>query len=346
MGRAVVYVLILAAFAAFFVFSPSHLPDRNRQELTRRLGYKFRTPTFDPLVAELERIAEERELGSRGNAIGVEQTAKAKIPEAYRDSNDEGRLNISSRLVVLFPLVDHSPTDGLINYEEMSNWITEQTVNKLNNRTGRELAFYDKNGDGAISFHEYLPQFTEEDIARNETGHGQAGWWKQQFTNADVDPNGLLSFDELKDFLHPQDSSNYRIQNWLLSEKMKRMDYDRDGKLSFDEFLHHAYDIYKSYIEFETQGDDVPTAEEKFDELDLDEDEVLTVEELRPLFQYLNPGELSHAQHYAAHLINEADDNKDGFLTLEEMLKHEYVFYTTLYENQNGDYEDDFHDEL
>ena len=161
-----VYVLIFAAFAAFFVFSPSDLPDRNRQELTRRLGYKFRTPTFDPLVAELERIAEERELGSRGNVIGVEQTAKAKIPEAYRDSNDEGRLNISSRLVVLFPLVDHSPKDGLINYEEMSNWITEQTINKLNSRTGRELAFYDKNGDGAISFHEYLPQFTEEDIGK------------------------------------------------------------------------------------------------------------------------------------------------------------------------------------
>lgn len=51
------------------------------------------------------------------------------------------------------------------------------------------------------------------------------------------------------------------------------MDSDRDGKLNFDEFLHHAYDIYKSYIDFETQGEDVPTAEEKFDELDLDEDE-------------------------------------------------------------------------
>lgn len=51
------------------------------------------------------------------------------------------------------------------------------------------------------------------------------------------------------------------------------MDHDRDGKLNFDEFLHHTYNIYKNYIEFETQGDDIPTAEEKFDELDLDEDE-------------------------------------------------------------------------
>lgn len=51
------------------------------------------------------------------------------------------------------------------------------------------------------------------------------------------------------------------------------MDNDRDGQLNFDEFLRHAYDIYKSYVEFESQGDDVPTAEEKFNGLDLDEDE-------------------------------------------------------------------------
>lgn len=40
----------------------------------------------------------------------------------------------------------------------------------------------------------------------------------------------------------------------------------------------------------------------------------------------------------------QADDNKDGYLTLDEMLNHEYLFYRTVYENRNRDYED--HDEL
>ena len=40
-------------------------------------------------------------------------------------------------------------------------------------------------------------------------------------------------------------------------------------KAQFRWILHHAYDIYNSYIEFQTRGDDVPSAEEKFDELDL-----------------------------------------------------------------------------
>lgn len=37
------------------------------------------------------------------------------------------------------------------------------------------------------------------ETAKNETGHGDAGWWKRQFTNADTDPNGLLNFEELKE---------------------------------------------------------------------------------------------------------------------------------------------------
>lgn len=191
-----VYVLIITAFAAFFLFSPSNLEDQKHQELTRRLGFKFRTLTFDPLVAEMEKLAEERELGSRESAIAE---GNHQVPHAYGHYYDEGRLNISLRLLVLFPLLDHSPKDGGISYEELSDWITGQAIERLNYRTRKQLAFYDKNGDGAISFHEYLPKFTEEDIARNETGYGEAGWWSKQFTNADVDQNGLLNFDELKE---------------------------------------------------------------------------------------------------------------------------------------------------
>lgn len=29
--------------------------------------------------------------------------------------------------------------------------------------------------------------------------HGEAGWWKEQFRNADVDQNGLLNFTEFKE---------------------------------------------------------------------------------------------------------------------------------------------------
>ncbi|XP_010091199.2 reticulocalbin-2, partial [Morus notabilis] len=181
---------------------------------------------------------------------------------------------------------------------------------------------------------------------KNGMGHGEAGWWKQQFVNADVDRNGSLSFDEFKDFLHPEDSDNEEIKKWLLTEKLERMDYDKDGKLSFVEFCDHTYDIYKNYVEYETAGRRVPKPEEKFSELDLDKDRFLTVEELIPILGYLHPGELSYAKYYASYLIHEADDNKDGNLTLEEMLNHEYIFYSTVYDDSHENSEDDLHDEL
>lgn len=56
------------------------------------------------------------------------------------------------------------------------------------------------------------------------------------------------------------------------------MDYDGDGKLNFEEFLTHAYDIYKNYADFESRGADVPTAEEKFAELDVNKDKYASYE--------------------------------------------------------------------
>jgi hypothetical protein len=42
----------------------------------------------------------------------------------------------------------------------------------------------------------------------------------------------------------------------------------------------------------------------------------------------------------------QADDNKDGSLSLDEMLNHEDIFYSTVYDENNEDYDEDFHDEL
>jgi hypothetical protein len=62
-----------------------------------------------------------------------------------------------------------------------------------------------------------------------------------------------------------------------LSFVYRRMDCDGDGKLDFAEFLAHAYGIYKNYVEFETAGAAVPTAEEKFAELDVNKDRYIYI---------------------------------------------------------------------
>ncbi|GMI95285.1 hypothetical protein like AT4G27790 [Hibiscus trionum] len=339
MAKAMVYTFLAIAFI-ILLLSPSKWHSRQPIGLHRRLAHRV---SFDPLVSRIERWTDEK--GSNENITYVPE-----VEDAQEYFQDDGILNTTLRLVILFPLLDNAPKDGKISVEELGAWITQQAVDRLRYRTDRVMSWNDKNEDGAISFAEYLPHFTPEDIEKNSTGHGDAGWWMEQFKNADVDSSGSLDYNECRDFLHPEDSENEDILRWLSREKMKRMDDDDDGKLNLDEFKKHAYEIYKSYADFENSAALTPTAQEKFADLDIDKDEKLCVEELKPLLSYLHPGELFYAKHFTRYLMREADDNKDGYLTLQEMLNHENIFYNSLYENDDDDDDeynyDDFHDDL
>ncbi|KAF8008389.1 hypothetical protein BT93_K2155 [Corymbia citriodora subsp. variegata] len=341
MVKAVVYALATATLITFIIFSPMGQKGRSHLRSNRRLGITLPHLTFDPLVIELERRGEGGRAGQEGPPASTGIGSPISTNEYL---TDEGKLNVTSRLLFLFPLLDSAPKDGAVSFDELEAWNLGQARDRLSYQTQKELAFFDRDGDGAISFREYLPRFSDEDIDRNGSAHGEAGWWKEQFLNADVDRNGTLSFNEFMDFLHPEDSNNTGIWKWILGQKLKRMDYDSDGKLNLDEFTDHIYDIYKNYVEFEAYGGHVPTAEQKFTNLDVNNDKLLEVEEMIPILHYLNPGELSHAKYYTAYLIREADDNKDGSLSLEEILNHEYMFYTSLFEEDEED--DDLHDEL
>ncbi|OMO93536.1 Calcium-binding EF-hand [Corchorus olitorius] len=299
MAKAVVYTLLTTAFIILFVFSPNKRHGHHGTS-ARRLGLK--AAHFDPLVTRIERTADEKGGSYHGDPPQHISYVPA-VSDAYEYFNDDGSLNTTLRLVILFPMLDNAPPDNLISPNELAAWIDQQAINRLSYRTNKVMSWHDKNGDGVISF---------------------------------------------TDLLHPEDSDNENVQTWLLREKTKRMDEDHDGKLNFKEFLDHAFNIYKTYADFETASALVPTAEEKFLELDINKNKYLEMEELRPILRYLHPGELLYAKFYTNYLIKEADDNKDGKLSLEEMMNHEHIFYNTLYDSDNDDDDDDDddHDEL
>jgi hypothetical protein len=60
--------------------------------------------------------------------------------------------------------------------------------------------------------------------------------------------------------------------------------------------------------------------------------------ELSPVTRILNVLFLTRA------LFLQADENKDGRLTLDEMLNHPYIFYSTAYDEDEFDYSQ--HDEF
>ncbi|CAL5367672.1 unnamed protein product [Camellia sinensis] len=409
MSKAVVLATTTTAFILLIIcfqkIKTNH-KDYGPRGLSRRLGFKILPPPFDPLIVKTEKLIEEKGLDHWETSSLANHELSTKDMDKYW--SDKGRLNITLRLIYLFPFLDNAPKDGFVECNELEAWIMQQATDRMNYRTQKDLALHDKDGDEAISFQEYIPQFSIQDLgkiiflmflfhitsfgclenggkkkenlepttslekgrggegrgsemesqkgwvmtigvsstARNEMGHGEAGWWKEQFKNADIDLNGILNFYEFRDFLHPEDSNNEQIHKWLLTEKLKPIDYDHDEKLSFLEFKNGIYDIYKNYVEFENGGANVPYPEDVFVELDVNEDKLLRVEELKPIFHYLSPGELSYAKYYAIYLIQEADDNEDGKLTLDEMIWHENIFYNSVYEDGIFDDDDDLHEEL
>lgn len=165
MAKVVVYTLIATTFIVLILFSPSKQNGRDYGgRRNRRLGYKYPVATFDPLVAELERLAENQGLGDPINPLNLENHFFPDEVAAAYEYFSEGKLNITLRLIVLFPLLDKAPHDGGVSFKELEAWIAQQAIQGLNYRTEKELALLDKDEDGAISFREYLSQFSNEDL--------------------------------------------------------------------------------------------------------------------------------------------------------------------------------------
>ncbi|KAG4927003.1 hypothetical protein JHK85_053489 [Glycine max] len=275
MSKAVVYILIATAVLFFIFMSPLNL-QKPKGRPNRRFGYKLleRAPNLDPLVTNIEKEIEKKmyhEPAPRMLSNLDSTTSVSDVIETYQYLTSGGKLNTTLRLIILFPLLDREPKDGVIGFNELEAWITQRAIERLDYLTQVELDSKDKNGDLAISFKEYLPQFSEKDMEKKEMGYGEAGWWMERFEVADIDHNRLLNFTELKEFLSP--------------------------------------------------------------------------EELIPILSYLYPGEEAYAKYFTCYLMNEADDNGDGKLTLQEMLDHEFTFYNTVHADGHQESDDD-HDEL
>ncbi|XP_074284543.1 uncharacterized protein LOC141609368 [Silene latifolia] len=347
----VVYGILATAFLLLLYLSP---PSHNSQNGAHhiRIGRRLTGfgPHFDPFVSKIEHDLQEKGLNvDVDDYLNDDNSLKNNVDKIDEGDQiyfkEDGRLNLSMRLIILFPMIDNGPRDGFVGFKELEAWIIMQAQEKLDYTTRKMFLAHDKNLDGFISFNEYFPHFTINDLNENSMEYGKAGWWMEQFKNADADQDNVLSFKEFKDLLHPEDSiNNTKVEEWFLRQKIRRMDENNDGNLSFEEFRDKAYDTFKSYYEFSSGDNYVPSPELQFADIDLNRDRLLTIQELKHIKRFLFPGELDHASYYSTYLIKEVDDNHDGKLSIEEILNHEHKFYNCVYV---GDDEDDYyHDEF
>lgn len=163
MAKVVVYTLLATIFiigVLLFLTPCKHNEAQSVEALiTRRLGRRLVMPVFDPIVTRIERLSREKEANT------VEAVAKEEKDDMFDEYfSQEKRLNTTMRIKFLFPLLDGAPRDGFVSLKELQTWMMQQTEDNMGYRTANELELQDKDKDGVITFEEYLPQFSREDI--------------------------------------------------------------------------------------------------------------------------------------------------------------------------------------
>ncbi|XP_028767058.1 calumenin-B [Neltuma alba] len=369
MGKASIFLYLTVALLLLFFLS--HSPKKQTGHRHRRLKLRshftfsssHRPVTFDPLVAEIERRREERhwekhyfELSHEDfpddeSAAGEEsQPEWEDFIDAEDYLNDEDKFNVTDRLIVLFPRIDVDTTDGFVSEHELTEWNLQQAQREILHRTKRDMDVHDKNHDGFVSFSEYEPPSWVHIADNNSFGYN-VGWWKEEhFKASDADGNGLLNLTEYNDFLHPADTKNPKLLGWLCREEVRERDTDKDGKMNFKEFFHGLFDLVRTYEEENHNGSyhsdfsGDASARVLFNQLDNDDDGHLSDVELLSIIGKIHPPERYYAKQQADYIISQADVDKDGRLTLAEMIENPYVFYSAIFNDDEDQY--DYHDEF
>ncbi|KAG6425595.1 hypothetical protein SASPL_116036 [Salvia splendens] len=283
-----------------FPFSPPSDPHRHHDP----------PPAFDPLVAEIELAREDRQwenlyyqthYDSDADSTAESEASPPHHPESHPEDH-ESRPEWE----------DFADAEDFLNDAERFNSREEAM-----HRSQREMNTHDKDRDGFITFSEAL---VAKCLIANNTSFGyDFGWWKEDNFNAsDADGDGRLNFTECNDFLHPADTTNSKLILWLCKEEIRERDRDKDDKVNFEEFFHRIFDLVRNYVEphdtDEHESDDSQEASAKmlFALLDKDGDGYLT----------------------------DADGDRDGSLSLAEMIESPYVFYTGVFneDEDSGDY--------
>ncbi|RUS85153.1 hypothetical protein EGW08_007057 [Elysia chlorotica] len=259
--------------------------------------------------------------GSHNPVFDQEALLGSHKMDDLADLPDDVRIN---RLRNLAKSHDANNND-IIEVEELKAWIMESFRMLDKEEAMEKLEEEDGNSDGKVTFEELLDKqygYTMEDVANLQAGehgpdeegvHDLIKEDEARFIAADLDKDGSLDDKEYMAFFQPYDYPH--MHDIEMSKTMKDFDKDNDGFVSRDEFTGDVYDE-ESRLASVTN----------FEELDKDKDNKLTSAELKP---YALPDNDEVAKEEAEHLLNICDEDKDGQLSIEEIVTKEDEFVSS-----------------
>jgi len=224
------------------------------------------------------------------------------------------------RLRVLLTKMDRTGDEN-IDRNELYSWILRSFKSLSEEDSKDRFEDADEDEDGFVTWEEYKSEeydFDEEDFDLNDPDMAEELKMVEEdkflFHAADLDADGRLSVTEFLSFTHPEEDINMRPH--VLEQVLSTKDLDGDGQLTFQEFVGER-----------GEGKDkewLITEKDRFDEeLDKNGDNVLNKEEI---LAWIIPSNEEIANDEVDHLFSGADEDVDGQLSFEEVLKNHDLF--------------------
>jgi len=245
------------------------------------------------------------------------------------------------RLLLICGKIDTN-ANGKITKDELQKWMQKTSHHYLQNDVNDQFPNHDKNNNGIISWSEYYESvfgmlkpedFGEQSLTMDE----MVARDKRRFETADVDQSMGLDKQEYGSFLHPEDFDHMKMIT--VQETLEDLDTNKDGKIDVDEYIN---DMYHPTIKPDEEPDWIKEERTHFKKIrDSDGDGYMDLNEVK---NWLMPQEYDHTEAEAEHLIIECDEDENGYLSYDEILKKYDSFMTSQATNWGEALE--YHDEL
>ena len=245
------------------------------------------------------------------------------------------------RLKVLAEGQMDADRDKIVTMDELSNYVYKSLISLDKEETDERFEEIDTDRDGQITWKEYLQDSFGIDAGNEEermlTDPEEAKLMNEDrkyFSAADTNKDSKLNMEEFEAFQNPEHFSH--MHTALIENTLSEKDADKDQKISLKEFMGETYD--------QPSSEWFTTEKERFvNEYDLNKDGFLEGEELR---QWLIPDMQQTARQEAQHLLLMADEDKDGNLTIDEIVNAYKAFVGSEATNYGEKLLDIQHEEL
>jgi len=227
------------------------------------------------------------------------------------------------RLRVLVQKMDGN-SDNFVDKKELQDWILRSFKSLSKEESQDRFEEGDEDADGIVTWQEYRrAEFDFDDDENLESVRGDPDRLEEftmmeedkiLFEAADKNHDGKLGVEEYLSFTHPEEDAE--MIRPVLTLTLKAKDQNNDGKISFQEYIgDRGKDQTKDWLVSE---------KERFDS-DLDKNKDGSLDDAE-IISWVIPDNNEIATDEVNHLFAGADEDVDGVLSMDEILKNHELF--------------------